>query len=84
MYNLILLWKHPYEHTIVEDCLYHTLYPATSLSASMEYPKLLVHFLGKLYDSFTGVHQVIRDYSGYERAEMVPFIHDLSEKGMLV
>jgi hypothetical protein len=81
MYNLLLLWKHPYEDTITHNCLYHTLYPKSSLSASIEYPKLLTYFLGKLYDSFTGAHEVIQDYTGYERPEMISIIKNLSEEG---
>ncbi|KAG2232251.1 hypothetical protein INT48_000901 [Thamnidium elegans] len=79
MYNLLLLWNHPYEDTIVRACLEHVLHPKTSLSVSIEYPDLLLHFLGKLYDSYTDVHKVIREYNGYEKEEMVPIIQDLSE-----
>lgn len=82
MYNLLLLWNHPYEDTIVRASLEHVLHPKTSLSVSIEYPDLLLHFLGKLYDSYTDVHKVIREYGGYEKEEMIPIIQDISEAGM--
>ncbi|KAI9259156.1 hypothetical protein EDC94DRAFT_612496 [Helicostylum pulchrum] len=81
MYNLLLLWNHPYEDTIVRASLEHVLHPKTSLSVSIEYPDLLLHFLGKLYDSFIDVHTVIREYGGYEKEEMNPIIQDISEVG---
>lgn len=81
MYNLLLLWKHPYEGTIIQASLGHVLHPKTSLSVSIEYPNLLVHFLEKLYDSYTGIHEVIRNYNGYEQQDMIPIIQDLSENG---
>lgn len=84
MYNLLLLWKHPYEDTIVQESMNHVLHPNTSLSVSIEYPNLLVHFLEKLYDSYTGINEVIRDYNGYENEEMIPIIQDLSEHGKLI
>ncbi|KAI9335885.1 hypothetical protein BD770DRAFT_246604 [Pilaira anomala] len=81
MYNLLLLWNHPYEDTIVRASLEYVLHPKTSLSVSIEYPNLLLHFLDKLYDSFIDVDQAIRDYEGYESQEMIPIIQNLSRFG---
>lgn len=84
MYNLLLLWNHPYEDKIVRASLEYVLHPKTSLSVSIEYPNLLLHFLGKLYDSFIDVDQAIRNYEGYERREMIPIIQDLSRFGTCI
>lgn len=78
---MLLLWNHPYEDITVKASLEYALHPKTSLSVSIEYPNLLLHFLGKLYDSNTSIHKVIRGYNGYEQKDMIPIIQDLSEYG---
>ncbi|KAI7892213.1 uncharacterized protein EV154DRAFT_201619 [Mucor mucedo] len=80
-YNLLLLWNHPYEDTIIKSSLFYALHPSTSLSVSLEYPNLILNFLGKLYDSYAGVHEVIREFNGYEQQDMIPIIQDLSDYG---
>lgn len=80
-YNLLLLWKHPNEDPLLLKCLQHVLHPKFSLSVSIEYKNLLVHFLNKVYESFPGVHQVIQEYEGYEDAQMLPIIQNLTETG---
>lgn len=80
----MLLWNHPYEDTIIKSSLFYALHPSTSLSVSLEYPNLILNFLGKLYDSYAGVHEVIREFNGYEQQDMIPIIQDLSDYGKVV
>ncbi|OAD08802.1 hypothetical protein MUCCIDRAFT_105769 [Mucor lusitanicus CBS 277.49] len=76
-YNLLLLWKHPIENEILKDGLEHALHPGSSLSVSSEYPKLLNHFLHKLYDSFD-FYPVLQDEQYYTDKSMLPIISRLS------
>lgn len=81
---MLLLWNHPYEDTIIKSSLNYALHPATSLSVSVEYPNLIIHFLERLYESYVGVHRVIKEFNGYEQQEMIPIIQNLSENGKFV
>jgi len=76
-YNLLLLWKHPAENEILRNGLEHALHPKSSLSVSSEYPKLLNHFLYKLYDSFD-FYPVLQDERHYTNKSILPIISQLS------
>ncbi|CAO3644973.1 unnamed protein product [Mucor fragilis] len=76
-YNLLLLWKHPAENEILRYGLEYALHPKSSLSVSCEYPKLLNHFLYKLYDSFD-FYPVLQDEQYYSNKSMLPIISQLS------
>ncbi|KAL7331925.1 hypothetical protein PS15p_204048 [Mucor circinelloides] len=76
-YNLLLLWKHPLENEILRNGLEHALHPKFSLSVSTEYPRLLNHFLHKLYDSFD-FYPILQDERYYTNKSMLPFISQLS------
>jgi hypothetical protein len=80
-YNLLLLWKHPNEDTLLLNCLQRVLHPETSSSVSIEYKNLLVHFLTKLYDSFPGVHQVIQEYGELSEVQLLAIPRNLTETG---
>ncbi|KAL9560133.1 hypothetical protein MBANPS3_000097 [Mucor bainieri] len=76
-YNLLLLWKHPVENEILRNGLEHALHPKSSLSVSSEYPKLLKHFLHKLFDSFDFC-PVLQDERYYTNKSVLPIISQLS------
>jgi hypothetical protein len=81
---LILLWKHPFEGEIIQNCFRQVLHPSNAFSVSIEYSKLLQCFLGQLYDTFE-CHQVIQDYAKYDpQDQIIPIIRRLSKQGMKV
>jgi hypothetical protein len=79
MYNLILLWKHPDEDTIIGPCFREILHPKLNFSVSSEYPILLVDFIGGLAGTFQ-VQKTISEYSQNDSA-LLKFIDKLSEQG---
>ena len=81
MYNLLLLWKHPLDNELLLDSLHHVLHDIPVLTTSLEYKRLLLHFLEKLYTSFPEAHRVICDYSN-EDTIVNDIVQDLSETGV--
>lgn len=76
-YNLLLLWKHPIENGILQNGLRHALHPKFSNSVSTEYPKLLNHFLFKLFDSFD-FYTILQDEQYYTDKSILPILSQLS------
>lgn len=78
MYNLLLLWKHPNEDEILVPRFYTVL---RSYSTERNYYALMIDFLSRLFDSFEGAADIIRDYQ-YSAPEMQRFAKDLRDSGM--
>jgi hypothetical protein len=76
-YNLLLLWKHPVENGILHNGLRHALHPKFANSVSTEYPKLLNHFLFKLFDSFD-FYTILQDEQYYTDKSILPILSQLS------
>ncbi|KAI8084240.1 uncharacterized protein B0P05DRAFT_32574 [Gilbertella persicaria] len=81
-HNTLFLYKHPFEASFVQRLLEHVLHPQHYSSVSTEYPHLLQHFLGQLYDSFD-CYTLLRDYEHYEpQASLLPIIQKLNQQDM--
>ncbi|KAI8890006.1 hypothetical protein K501DRAFT_313166 [Backusella circina FSU 941] len=80
MYNLILLWKHPNEDDIIGPCFREILHPKLNFSVSIEYPILLVDFIGRLADTFHIQKTIIDYYIQKDDVLLLKFISKLSEQ----
>lgn len=78
----MLICGHPNEDELVTRCLRKTLHPTSSLSVTEEYERLLVHFLGQLYEA-VDPYELIRDYS-YPVDEMRAFASRLDKSGTVI
>ncbi|CEI90422.1 hypothetical protein RMCBS344292_04747 [Rhizopus microsporus] len=78
--NLECLWMHPYECKIIKEGFQHALHPQNGFSLCPLFPKLIVYFLGALFETLPS-EDVIRRYD-YANTGSKYLVHRLTRAGL--
>ncbi|RCH90401.1 hypothetical protein CU097_005000 [Rhizopus azygosporus] len=78
--NLECLWVHPYECKIIKEGFQHALHPQNGFSLCPLFPKLIVYFLGALFETLPS-EDVIRRYD-YANTGSKYLVHRLTRAGL--
>ncbi|KAG1170297.1 hypothetical protein G6F70_007817 [Rhizopus microsporus] len=78
--NLECLWMHPYECKVIKEGFQHALHPQNGFSLCPLFPKLIVYFLGALFETLPS-EDVIRRYD-YASTGSKYLVHRLTRAGL--